>query len=188
MLTHYTELTAIPQAEMLQSEVMGFLVENIHKIIPKYEGRIALSFPAYIPNRSLGAIIRIFGEEGEIVEIFNKLQKLADYALIQEPTKIPEFRKFASFSRYRPKNPTNSALNRLEKRAKKRGINATEIESYKRQWLAKYHSSFMPFVYLKSSSTGQKMPLYIKMQEKPKAEEGMFNSYGLSQRATVPLF
>ena len=188
MQSHYIELSLIPSAEMLQSELMGFVLENIHKELVKYQGRIGLSFPAYLEGRTLGATIRLFGNEDDIGQIFVKLQKLADYVIFQEPNAIPKTYEFATFSRYRPKIPTNSDLKRMELRSQKAGFSEVEIYRRKEEWLKKSRDSFMPFVYLRSSSTGQKMPLYIKMQEKPKAEEGIFNSYGLSKSATVPIF
>lgn len=188
MQSHYIELSLIPSAEMLQSELMGFVLENIHKEIVKYQGRIGLSFPAYLEGRTLGATIRLFGNENDIGEIFVKLQKLADYVIFQEPNEIPKTYEFATFSRYRPKIPTNSDLKRMELRSQKAGFSEVEIYRRKEEWLKKSRASFVPFVYLKSSSTEQRMPLFIKMQKQTREEEGIFNSYGLSKSATVPIF
>ena len=191
MQSHYIELTAIPQAEILQSELLNVMVETIHHNLYEYQGRIALGFPAYVAHRSLGNIIRLYGNKEDISSIFNKLEStdLVDYAIIKEPSQIPNnCHQFACFTRFRKKSPSGAELRRMEKRWQKNGKSKEEIAKYMQEWAAR-GDKFVPFVLIKSSSTKQKMHLYIEKRGKTFAKDGIFNLYGLSkEEATVPIF
>ena len=118
--THYIEIKAIPQVDMLQTEVISFCLQKLHQILPHFEGRIGLAFPAYGNDKSLGGIIRIFGSENDCGFIYFKLQELRDYALISESMPIPEkVRSYRVYQRVQSKG--QSALRRAEKRLKAQG-------------------------------------------------------------------
>ena len=53
MSSHYADLKAIPQAEMLQSQVVAHIVQTLHGLLPRFGGRIGIGFPAYGQNRTL---------------------------------------------------------------------------------------------------------------------------------------
>ena len=80
--THYIEIRAIPQVDMLQTEVISFCLQKLHQILPHFEGRIGLAFPAYGNDKTLGGIIRIFGSENDCGFIYFKLQNLLKFHYI----------------------------------------------------------------------------------------------------------
>ena len=43
--THYLELRAIPQADLIQSQVLSHLMQTLHQYLPAYAGRIGVAFP-----------------------------------------------------------------------------------------------------------------------------------------------
>ncbi|MBD4686568.1 type I-F CRISPR-associated endoribonuclease Cas6/Csy4, partial [Xanthomonas citri pv. citri] len=43
-LTHYIELKAIPQVDILQTDVIAHGLQILHKFLPLYQGQIGLSF------------------------------------------------------------------------------------------------------------------------------------------------
>ena len=84
MSSHYADLKAIPQAEMLQSQVVAHIVQTLHGLLPRFGGRIGIGFPAYGQNHTLGGIVRLFGSETDLDDLHCLLQNtgLSDYALI----------------------------------------------------------------------------------------------------------
>ncbi|OOF69517.1 type I-F CRISPR-associated endoribonuclease Cas6/Csy4 [Rodentibacter caecimuris] len=183
--THYIELKAIPQANMSQADVISFCLQKLHQILPHFEGRIGLAFPAYGIDKTLGGIIRLFGSEKDCCSIHFQLHTLKDYALIENVETIPEkIRNYRIYQRIQLKG--QSALRRAQKRLTEQGKWNEEVL----QNMLKKQSEqrLYPHVKLKSSSTKQSFILAIKSIYKTKSEPGSFSSYGLSQTATVPHF
>lgn len=183
--THYIEIKAIPQVDMLQTEVISFCLQKLHQILPHFEGRIGLAFPAYGNDKTLGGIIRLFGSENDCDSVYIKLQELRDYALLSEVMPIPEkVRSYRIYQRVQIKG--QSAIRRAEKRLTAQGKWSEEV----RQNMLQKQSiqRIYPHVHLKSSSTKQQFILAIKSVYKAKSVEGSFSAYGLSQTATVPHF
>ena len=183
--THYIEIKAIPQVDMLQTEVISFCLQKLHQILPYFEGRIGLAFPAYGNDKTLGGIIRLFGSENDCDSVYIKLQEPRDYALLSEVMPIPEkVRSYRIYQRVQMKG--QSAIRRAEKRLTAQGKWSEEV----RQNMLQKQSiqRIYPHAHLKSSSTKQQFILAIKSVYKAKSVEGSFSAYGLSQTATVPHF
>ena len=183
--THYIEIKAIPQVDMLQTEVISFCLQKLHQILPHFEGRIGLAFPAYGNDKTLGGIIRLFGSENDCDSVYIKSQELRDYVLLSEVMPIPEkVRSYRIYQRVQMKG--QSAIRRAEKRLTAQGKWSEEV----RQNMLQKQSiqRIYPHAHLKSSSTKQQFILAIKSVYKAKSVEGSFSAYGLSQTATVPHF
>lgn len=183
--THYIEIKAIPQVDMLQTEVISFCLQKLHQILPHFEGRIGLAFPAYGNDKTLGGIIRLFGSENDCDSVYIKSQELRDYVLFSEVMPIPEkVRSYRIYQRVQMKG--QSAIRRAEKRLTAQGKWSEEV----RQNMLQKQSiqRIYPHAHLKSSSTKQQFILAIKSVYKAKSVEGSFSAYGLSQTATVPHF
>lgn len=185
-LSHYIELKAIPQAELSQAEVISSLMQHIHRMLPTYAGRIGIGFPGYGQQRTLGGIIRLFGNEQDLQPLFQILQSLADYALISPPTAVPQPHGHAVFARQQPKGQSDQR--RAERRLKAQGLSDSEIQQRLRNKQLKQNPIRTPFVQMQSSSTAQHFLLWISRHSKTEAQTGTFNSYGLSNTATVPVF
>ena len=190
MQSHYIELLAIPQADMLTAETMGYILQTVHRALPQYAGRIGIGFPLYAPHHSLGNMLRLYGNENDICHINNHLQTqgLADYAVFRQPEKIPDKHQFACFSRVRLKTPSASDIRRMQKRCQQQGLSPDEIANRIQQWRNKSPNKPPAFAYINSTSTGQRMPLFIAKRDKTEAQTGTFNAYGLSQNSTVPVY
>ena len=91
-LTHYIELKLIPQAELIQSQVMSFVMQGIHYVLPSYEGRVGISFPNYFQSSTLGGVIRLFGSEDDCRRLLQDLHRaeLENYVLISSIEKTPD--------------------------------------------------------------------------------------------------
>ena len=81
--THYLELRAIPQADLIQSQVLSHLMQTLHQYLPAYAGRIGVAFPGYGQARTLGGIIRLIGNEADCQALHQQLHasgNINDYA------------------------------------------------------------------------------------------------------------
>lgn len=197
MQTHYCNLTAIPQEDRTQPQVINDLMQALHRYLPRYnnreDGHIALSFPAYGLDRTLGGMIRLHGQEADLLELWQELQRLSGYALISPVQAAPgTVQGYASFIRRQFKGA--SAARRLKARYDKKGAGQW-TEPLAAAVAAKYNTrQRLPFVRLQSASSGQVMRLFIERRITSMPQEGQFTGYGLSKSvpeqpfATVPLF
>ncbi len=200
MQTHYFDLKAIPQEDSTQPQVISDIMQILHRYLPGYnnsdceEEQIALSFPCYRRNGSLGGIIRLHGEEEQLFDLHDSLISLSGYALVGDVQEVPaQIKGYAIFSRKQYKGA--AAARRMKARYAQRKDKAwtTELAT---AMIKKYSShDFLPFAQLKSASTGQLMRLYIEKKEVSKDSCGFFTGYGLSKPtkgdaplATVPIF
>lgn len=191
MQTHYFELRAIPQIELTEVMVINQLMQGLHQVLINHQGKIGICFPNYTQNqrKTLGGIIRLFGQESELITVKNELSKLTiinDYAVIFDVKTVPKVvHGYLSVSRVRTKG--QSALRRAEKRLSQQGKWSSEVQN---KMITKWGNINLnyPHCHLTSSSTGQRFILWIKQQQRAIPKEGVFNCYGMSQSATVPSF
>lgn len=186
MITHYFELRAIPQVDMTEMETVGYLIEQIHRNLYPFKGKIGLSFPLYGHAKTLGGIIRLFGTEADLTSLRNAIVAvIGDYAVFTAVKQVPEKVSYATFQRSRPVE--QSDINRAKRRWAAQGLSENEITQRMNQWLDKPTRTY-PHLFLKSRSTQQRMVLHIRRVETVKARTGTFSNYGLSTEATVPIF
>lgn len=189
MLSHYFDIRAIPQADMLQSEVVSLIIQSLHRELPAFAGSIGLAFPGYGQSRTLGGIVRVLGPPDALERLRSKLEnsELIDYALIAAIAAIPSAVKgHLCFARKHVKG--TSDRRRAERRLSAQGLSTMEITRRLEQKAQKSRRADVPHVHLNSHSTGQKMLLCVTKHAKRKTQIGRFSSYGLSSTATVPDF
>lgn len=189
MLSHYCDIRAIPQADMLQSEVVSLVMQSLHRELPAFAGRIGLAFPGYGQQRTLGGIVRVLGPSGDLARLRGALEtsELIDYALIAAVTAIPSVVKaHLCFARKHVKG--TSDRRRAEQRLAAQGLSTAEIARRLQQKAQKSRRADVPHAHLTSHSTGQNMVLCVTRHVKRKAQTGRFSYYGLSSSATVPDF
>lgn len=185
----YFEIRAIPDAELLQSAVVAQLMQDLHALLPAYEGRVGVSFPGYGQAGTLGGIIRLHGSLDDLERLNFEVRNdpgMRSYGLISDVSSVPENVKgFARFQRLHVKG--GSHLRRLQQRHRSRGTWTKELEESISQKYATHMSC--PHIALRSASTGQpRFRLFIHRSYSENAVGGEFNAYGLSRIATVPLF
>lgn len=191
MQTHYFELRAIPQIELSEVMVINQLMQSLHQTLVHYDGDIGISFPCYTQKqrKTLGGIIRLFGNEKQLSQLKNKLQcnsVIHHYAVFINITPIPKnINRYLRVSRVRQKG--SSALKRAEKRLTEQGKWSADIQQ---KMIEKWGSIELkyPHCHLTSSSTKQRFILWVNQQQCDTACSGKFNSYGMSQTTTVPDF
>lgn len=191
MPSHYSDIRAIPQPDMRQSDSVAYIMQTLHRFLPACEGRIGIGFPAYGQSRTLGGIIRLFGSENDLRQLLGQLHATAlpDYALIDSIQSIPHAKIIAHARFTRRQQKGQSDLRRAEKRLRERGHSEEDIAKRLAGKAAKTGAPNLPHLHLKSASTGQTFVLAIQRTQTGHPQKGRFNSYGLSQQgATVPLF
>ena len=187
-MNRYFDLEAIPNPQIAQVDVVAQLMQQTHALLPQYLGRVGLSFPEYRVQRTLGKIIRFFGNEKDLRELQSSTKanpKFSNYCVVGDVQHTPEEPKaYVCFARVQPKG--NSSLQRLKRRHQVRGTWTDKLEQ---EIQAKYSANFkQPHVNLRSISSGQKFILFIQQEKKSQPAGGLFSSYGLSNTATVPWF
>ena len=184
----YLDIKALPNPEIIQSAVVAHLMQALHGLLPGYEGRIGLDFPAYGQQRTLGGIIRVLGNKADIQNLYQRIRTSAlfsDYAFTTEISEIPgQISKYVKYQRYHAKG--SSRFNRLKKRHEARG---TWTEELAKGASNKFNArAKLPHISMQSTSTGQNFMLFVKQSVHSEPQQGEFNAYGLSFNATVPKF
>lgn len=187
-LTHYFELKAIPQAEMTQNEIMSLLFEGIHRQLPPFKGRVGIGFPGYGRDRSVGGIIRLFGNEEDITalnQMLHSQSEMTDYALMTVTKPIPS-KVLGHYQFRRLRRKGMSDLRRAKARLTQQGKWNEEVSE---RMIAHFDRPMTePFLRIQSQSTGQKFSLWIKRRRINESDEGVFSHYGLSHTRTIPNF
>lgn len=199
-MNYYQEITLLPDAEI----ALGFIWQNVfqqvhialveNKIGPN-QSAIAVGFPDYKQTSfPLGSKLRLFAKdkaELEKLAITNWLTRLADYAHVKAIKPVPAEVTYVCFTRKHVKS-----VERIER----------EMEEKAQRWAAKSgqpltqclmdlektkpvgHSK-LPFIFLHSQETkrrspneSSKFPLFISRVEVNGAQNGTFDSYGLSAK------
>ncbi|OCA54160.1 type I-F CRISPR-associated endoribonuclease Cas6/Csy4 [Photorhabdus namnaonensis] len=184
-MDYYFEIRVLPDPEFSQQRLLEALFAKLHRALGQVgNGRIGVSFPC--ARKTLGDTLRIHGSS----EALNDLQSLSwlkglrDYTEVIDIQPIPQETKYRCVSRVQVK----SNVDRIRRRSIKKGW-LTEEQALQRISISKEQRTHLPFLYLKSLSSGQSFPLFVEqgtIQNKPTS--GVFSSYGLSSSATIPWF
>lgn len=183
-MNFYCDIKVLPDPEASEPVLISNLMAKLHRaLVDLKDINIGISFPNV--NKTLGDTLRLHGNEADLNLLFdlNWLKGLRDYCSQTPVLLVPE-----------------ACLYRCVKRKQAKSANNKRKRSIAKGWLSAEEATLkigneqqkmllLPFVQLKSTSTGQLMKLFIEhggLQDK--AVEGQFNRYGLSTSATVPWF
>ncbi len=187
-MERYIDLRLTPDPEFTAPTLMNALFAKFHRaVVDLNDLQVGVSFPDHqsSPPR-LGDCLRVHGAAEDLDKLMssNWLAAMRDHLAMGNIEAVPNG---VSHCRVRRVQPKSSAL-RLRRRYVKRH-NVTEEEAAQCFPMTIEQRVRLPFVQLKSMSTGQHFRLFIEHSE-PLQERvaGRFNSYGLSDRATVPCF
>lgn len=181
----YQEIRVLPDPEFGAELLMAALFAKLHRALGQHAaGKIGVSFPHYA--RKPGDVIRLHSS-GETLAAFGKLpwlKGLHDHIEISAIRDVPFGVKYRCFSRVQVK----SNAERLRRRSVKKGWLAEE-EAQVRIPDSQLQVTNLPFIQVKSLSSGEGFRLFIRMGEAITAPVGgEFGAYGLSSVATVPWF
>lgn len=183
-MDHYIEIKLKANAEMRENVFLNKLYAKLHKKLIDFNcSTIGVSFPGY--KTMLGSVIRLHGNASELgeLQVVNWLGSLNNYCAVSELRKVPSDAQHRVISR-KQSNMTQAKLNRLIKRGT---IATEEIKNYREKMFAQGLDN--PYLELESVSNGNKYRRYISFGElQPNIVVGVFDSFGLSKKATVPWF
>ena len=194
MMKCYIEITLLPCVEVPINFLWEKVYQQVHlALVEKQDARgkvnIGVSFPEYDGKKhSLGRKLRLLAlskEDLENINIDNWLSRLIDYVQIAGIQDVPKTTNvYAIFKRIQTKS-SNARLAR--RKAKREGISydqALSLLNHRKEQISK-----VPYLHMKSLSTGRRFRLMIDCVETIKTNdvEG-FSTYGLSSDSSVPVF
>ena len=187
MTTHYLDLTLLPDPEFSHAHLLGALMNKLHQALVHLGcSDIGISFPGYtLRPRGLGSVLRLHGGAEALARLMalDWLRGMRDHLHIA-PLAVA---------------PANAPHRRVQRRQFK-----TSAERLRRRRLVRKQETAeqaalaipdsaakrpnLPFVQLRSGSTRQAFTMYIEHGAFQAEAAGAFNSYGLSNSATIPWF
>lgn len=188
-MNYYQEVTLLPSPEISQYFLWQKIYQPLHMLIVETKSKpqdywISVSFPKYTP-KGLGDKLRIFAMSEQALDEFalkKALRKFEDYVHITGIRPVPgSVESKVVFKRHHSKQKNLSYAKRY---AKYRNIDIEEAFEYLNQKPKKS----LPFINLKSLSSGQNMRILIEQIDEPLkvSQEWKFNAYGLNN--PVPHF
>ena len=181
----YQEIRVLPDPEFGAELLMAALFAKFHRALGQFAaGKIGVSFPKY--GKNPGDVIRLHSSAEQLAAFGQHpwLKGLHDHIEISAIRDVPSGAKYRCFSRVQVK----SNAERLRRRSVKKGW-LTEAEALERIPDSKSQVTNLPFIQVKSLSSGETFRLFIRMgQESNVPVAGEFGAYGLSLVATVPWF
>lgn len=191
-LTHYLEARLRFDADLHPSHALAALFTRLHLyLVRNGAGGIAVSFPETTRNaageaRQLGKVMRLHGTVEALMPLTQAVfwggaATVADFSAIKA---LPAEAQHHRVRRVQ----VDSNPERLMRRAMKRK-GWTEAQAREAYAGARGNLSTLPFIPMNSVSTGQRFSLFLDVGvPTAMSAEGAFNTYGLSQEATVPCF
>lgn len=183
----YIDFTLLPDPELPATVLMTELFGHIHLALVEHgKGDVGVSFPRAGEVAGLGNVLRLHSAEVRLSTVQQALQlgALAGYLEMKGPNRVPADVKHRVVKRVQAKSSPARLRRRLMRRHDMTLEQATKQVPDKAKEALK-----LPFINLKSASTGQLFPLFIEQGEpKNEPQAGLFSSYGLSSSATVPWF
>ena len=188
MTSHYVEIQLRPDPDFPAGQLMGALFSKLHRrLVALDASAIGVSFPAHrLQPRDIGNRLRIHATPTDLDSLMATawLGGMREYAEIGEVAPAPADASHRTVSRRQFK--TNAE--RLRRRRMRRH-NESEATVLARIPDSVEQRVSLPFVQIRSTSTGQRFSLFIEHGPvQPNPEPGQFNTYGLSRGATIPWF
>ena len=188
-MDHYVDIDLQPDPEFPAHQLMSALYAKLHRaLVAQASTGIGVSFPGfnYAKATCLGTRLRLHGSQPDLSLLLASdwLMGMRDHVALTPEQPVPGVVQHRAARRVQVKSSPERQRRRLMRR---HGID----EQSARQRIPDEAAQLahMPYVQLRSTSTGQCFRLFIHHGPvQPGAVRGDFNSYGLSQGATIPWF
>lgn len=187
-MDYYVNIEVRPDPEFPASQLMSALYAKLHRaLVVQGSNRIGVSLPGVMEDAPhLGTRLRLHGEQTALLALLASdwLTGMRDHVALTQPAQVPDSAQHRVVRRVQVK----SSPERLRRRLMRRH-DLNEQEALQRIPDEGARKTRLPFVPLRSASTGQPFMLFISHGPLlASAVPGTFNAYGLSQGATVPWF
>ncbi|HAD09338.1 MAG TPA: type I-F CRISPR-associated endoribonuclease Cas6/Csy4 [Porticoccaceae bacterium] len=187
-MDNYVDLIIRADPDITTPTLLGNLYGRVHlALVSQGCGEVGVSFPNHENHVGLGNVLRLHGSQSRLSTMLDAIQLggLRVHLDIQGPLPIP-----AQVNQYRVVKRVQAKSNpeRLRRRlVKRQGISPEEARN--RIPDTAKRTLDLPYVNLVSASTGQHFPLFVKHEDcRSLPQQGAFNTYGFSSRATIPWF
>ena len=188
VMDHYVDIELRPDPEFPAHQLMSALYAKLHRaLVVQSRTDIGVSFPDVEAQTPwLGTRLRLHGRLEALLALLDSdwLTGMHDHVVLIPPKRVPGNAQSRTVGRVQVK----SSPERLRRRLMRRHA----IDEYQaRERVPDEAARFirLPFLQLRSTSTGQTFRLFIEHGPiQPDAVPGNFNAYGLSQGATIPWF
>ena len=187
-MDHYVDIEVRPDPEFPAHQLMSALYAKLHRaLVAQACTRIGVSFPGVESQAPyLGTRLRLHGSLAALSALLESgwLMGMRDHVVLTPAMQVPFTARHRAVKRVQVKSSPERLRRRLMRR---HAIDEQQARDRVPDESARF--SHLPFVQLRSTSTGQTFRLFIEhgpMQ--PDAVPGNFNAYGLSQGPTIPWF
>jgi CRISPR-associated endonuclease Csy4 len=185
---HYLDITLQDDHAFPKHQLMDALFARLHRKLAHVQATtIGVSFPEYsITPITLGSTLRLLGPNDDLSYFSNAawLLGLREHATLTALTPVPVTAESRALRRVQAKSSPERILRRQMRRH-----SLTESEVRAKYADLRPEQLRLPFVTLASRSTGQPFKLFLKLGSAESTDHGArFNSYGLSQTASIPWF
>lgn len=202
-MDHYVDIQLQPDAEFAPAMLMAALFTKLHKALALgAHDAVGVSFPRMDaadaqhthrnsrtgahPRYALGHLLRLHGTSAVLQSMLSTdwLSGMRDHVLCSAVLAVPDGVSHRAVSRVQAK----SSPERLRRRQMRRhGL--TQEQARERIPDSAAEMLNLPFLTLRSQSTGQTFRLFIRVGPALATPvSGSFGAYGLSQQTTVPWF
>ena len=187
-MDHHIDIDVLPDPEFPTYQLMNALYAKLHRALAAENStRIGVSFPGFsLKAPHLGTRLRLHGDVAALSALMASgwATGMRDHVTLTPPTQVPETTKHRIVRRIQVKSSPERLRRRLMRR---HDLDAQQARQRIPDEVA--HMAKQPYVQLRSTSTGQSFRLFIDHgPAQSHATAGDFNTYGLSQVATIPWF
>ncbi|HVW65221.1 MAG TPA: type I-F CRISPR-associated endoribonuclease Cas6/Csy4 [Nitrosospira sp.] len=187
-MDHHIDIDVRPDPEFPAYQLMNALYAKLHRALAERNStHIGVSFPGFSSKAPhLGIRLRLHGDVAALSALMASgwITGMRDHVTLTPPTQVPRTAQHRIVKRIQVKSSPERLRRRLMRRHDLDVQAARQRISDEMVQLAK-----QPYVQLRSTSTGQSFRLFIDHGPVQfRATAGDFNTYGLSQVATIPWF
>ncbi len=185
----YIDIKILPNAEIPVATMMGELYTRLHhRLVQMRTDQIAVSFPQCREEPvTIGDTIRIIGPDSVLRECTTGtwMKRFMDFARISDIQSVPDNVEWKNLNKVRGARSVDSERRRYKKR-----FNVSDPDVIKKIPDRKIQPMNMPFLWVRSTSTGQNYPLFFRITKSAQdnQREWTFNSFGLSKTSEIPWF
>ena len=184
----FVDIELLPDPEFEAHLLLGTLYARLHHALtPSNSLGIAVCFQGHQARPpTLGTRIRLLGSRSALLAHSSTdwLNGMHDYVRASALAEVPIDAPHRTLRRVQAKSNPERLRRRLMKR---HGLNEKQARERLPDSVAQMLN--LPFVQIKSQSTGQTFRLFLRLgPEQSAPTPGKFNAYGLSQNATIPWF
>jgi CRISPR-associated endonuclease Csy4 len=182
----FLDIKLLPDPEFPQALLMNALFAKLHRALAEHgAGDVGVSFPGH-GERGLGGWLRLHGQAAALERLMalDWLKGMGDHTAVSAVAAVPAHTQHRVVRRVQAKSSVERERRRLAARLGLSGEEAARrIPHTAAETLA------LPYLTLKSQSTGQQFRLFVEHRPvQSQAISGPFSAYGLSPTATVPWF